>query len=166
MSHITQKQIDHILNSTLPSPAALLKSAICARCGNLRALEKYCTYCAKRRAIQTKERRQLELLGIVHKSDMDDAYERLFEGRKIKPAQMQRLRYRTLLILVHELARVLELSPHGIVAISPHNQPRTIQLVKVLNRLNRGWAKPETKKYRHKEEVRELVGGEFGLTRA
>lgn len=165
MSHITQKQIDNILNSKLPSPAALLKSAICTRCGALRALEKYCTYCAKKRAIKTKQRRELERLGVFYKSDMDYVYERLFEGRKLKPHRMKDLKYRTLLSLLWELERVIELTSDGSVRVAIHNQPKTEYLLKLLKKLKRGWGKPVSRgNYRDCIEIAQLVGGEFGLT--
>jgi hypothetical protein len=165
MPHITQRQIDKILNSRLPSPAALLKSAICARCGQLKALDKYCTYCAKRRSNKIKQRREEERLGVARRIDVDYSYERLFEERKLTPAQLNKLKYKTLVSLLWEMERVLDLTDER-VTIAIHNQPRAAHLLKVLKKLKSGWAKKAgaKRKYRHASEIAELVGGEFGLT--
>jgi hypothetical protein len=161
---ITQKQINNILNQRIGSPEKLLMQAICSRCGFIKVTEKSCNYCTKRRAVRYKRRKEEERLGVVRKGDIDYAYDRLFKDRKIAPKELAELKYQTLLSVLHEISRVLIVSDES-VSIAAYNQKRAAHIVKVLKRLEKGWAKPtKQRQFSHTPEWVELVGGEFGLS--
>jgi len=165
MSHITQRQIDDILNQRLGSPQKLLMQSVCSKCGFIKVTEKYCTYCAKKRAVRNQQRREEDRLGVVRKNDIDYAYERLFEERKIAPKELEELKYQTVMSILHELARVLKVSIDETVQIAPHNHKRAARVLRALNRLEKGWAKPRRQRtYPHRTEWAEFVAGDFGLT--
>src|SRR5271167_460254 len=129
---VTQKKINDILNQKIKSPESLLLEAVCNKCGAIKVLDKYCTYCAAKRRQQYLQRKEQDRLGVPRKNDIDYAYERLFEQRKLSPKDMENLKHETLLAVLHELEGVLELSIDEQVQVSVQNQERAAHILKVL----------------------------------
>lgn len=123
----------------LNNPQTLLKSVVCEKCGQLK-LNQYCEVCIKAKERNIALTRQKRAMGVPDNREIDREYVRLYSMKTKKKVRHLR-QFRTLLLLVNELSRLLTIEGNQDIIIKSDAQERARRVHLAANKVLSGWAK-------------------------